>query len=305
MINQVALTGRLTKDIDLRYTNSGKAVAQFTLAVNRQFTNANGEREADFINCQVWGKSAEAMADNLQKGSLIGIEGRIQTSSYDNQEGVKVFTTTVVCASFSFLEAKSSNTSQANAGAQGQSKPPATNNQNADPFANNGQPIDISDDDLPFQGTHMKTDETLRVEKALVLYTRKIGTYGIKEVSLRKNAYESISERVDYVTIDNSSVIRCYEIKVTKSDFLSKANLSYWGDFNYLVVSAKLFEEIKVLDKYKQLLFLGVGVIVVSDQKMSTERNPKKKQVSISQRVAVIESMAKSAGNQLLKYYTE
>lgn len=79
MLNTVALTGRLTKDIDLRYTQSGIGVGSFSLAVDRQFRNANGERETDFINCQIWRKSAESLANYTHKGSLIGIQGHIQT----------------------------------------------------------------------------------------------------------------------------------------------------------------------------------------------------------------------------------
>ncbi len=93
MINRVVLVGRLTKDSDLKYTSSGTAVASFTLAVNRQFTNQSGEREADFINCVVWRKQAESLANFTRKGSLIGVEGRLQTRSYDNQQGQRVYVT--------------------------------------------------------------------------------------------------------------------------------------------------------------------------------------------------------------------
>lgn len=84
MINNVVLVGRLTKDAELRFTASGNAVATFTLAVNRNFTNASGDREADFINCVIWRKPAETLANYARKGSLIGVTGRIQTRSYDN-----------------------------------------------------------------------------------------------------------------------------------------------------------------------------------------------------------------------------
>lgn len=106
MLNISALTGRITKELDLRYTQSGKAVASFILAVNRPFTNQNGENEADFITCVVWGKTAETMASTLHKGSLIGIEGRIQTRNYENQQGTRVYVTEVVVTTFSFLESK-------------------------------------------------------------------------------------------------------------------------------------------------------------------------------------------------------
>src|SRR4029078_4404867 len=99
MINRVILVGRLTKDPDLKYTQGGVAVCRFTLAVNRTFSNQQGDREADFINCVTWRKQAENTANYLKKGSLTGIEGRIQTSSFDGQDGKRVFMTEVVADS--------------------------------------------------------------------------------------------------------------------------------------------------------------------------------------------------------------
>ena len=106
MINNVTLVGRLTKDVDLRYTSTGTAVGTFSLAVNRQFTNQAGEREADFISCVIWRKSAENFANFTRKGSLVGITGRIQTRNYDNQQGQRVYVTEVVADSFTLLEPK-------------------------------------------------------------------------------------------------------------------------------------------------------------------------------------------------------
>lgn len=148
MINRVVLVGRLTKDADLKYTSSGTAVASFTLAVNRQFTNQSGEREADFINCVVWRKQAESLANFTRKGSLIGVEGRLQTRSYDNQQGQRVYVTEVVVDSFSLLESKAANEERQ----QPQQTNRPANNQasNTDPFASSGQPIDIDSKDLPF-----------------------------------------------------------------------------------------------------------------------------------------------------------
>lgn len=91
MINNVVLVGRLTKDPDLRYTSTGTAVATFTLAVNRNFSSASGEKEADFINCVVWRKTAESMANYTKKGSLVGIIGRIQIRNYDNDAGQRIY----------------------------------------------------------------------------------------------------------------------------------------------------------------------------------------------------------------------
>lgn len=146
MINRVILVGRLTKDPELRYTPSGVAVATFTLAVNRPFTNQQGERETDFINCVVWRKQAENVANFLRKGNLAGVDGRLQTRSYEGQDGKRVYVTEVVAESVQFLEPK-------NASERGQSSSytePENHDLDGDPFAGSGEPIDISDDDLPF-----------------------------------------------------------------------------------------------------------------------------------------------------------
>ncbi len=102
-MNKVFLIGRLTKDPDLRYTPSNVASATFSLAVNRNFTNQNGVREADFINIVMWRKQAETAKKYLTKGSLIAVEGRIQTRNYDGQDGKKVYVTEVVADNFEFL----------------------------------------------------------------------------------------------------------------------------------------------------------------------------------------------------------
>ena len=156
MINNLTLVGRLTKDPDLKYTGNGTAVATFTLAVNRKFTNQSGEREADFINCVIWRKPAETLANYAKKGVLIGVTGRIQTRSYDNQQGQKVYVTEVVADNFQMLESKNSNSSQNTQGggvSNSQTNNYTRNQQNrnndeSDPFGNSS--IDISDDDLPF-----------------------------------------------------------------------------------------------------------------------------------------------------------
>lgn len=149
MINRVVLVGRLTKDPEFRTTPSGVNIANFTLAVNRTFTNAQGEREADFINVVVFRKQAENVNNYLFKGSLAGVDGRMQSRSYENKEGQRVFVTEVVADNVQFLEPK--NNGQANNVSKGQQT--GTNNQrssNDNPFANANGPIDISDDDLPF-----------------------------------------------------------------------------------------------------------------------------------------------------------
>ena len=144
MINRVVLVGRLTKDPDYRTTPSGVSVATFTLAVNRTFTNAQGEREADFINCVVFRKQAENVSNYLFKGSLAGVDGRIQSRSYENNEGRRVFVTEVVADNVQFLEPKNNN--QQNNQSQQQGQAPAGNN----PFGNDNGINDIDDSTLPF-----------------------------------------------------------------------------------------------------------------------------------------------------------
>src|SRR5690625_5075430 len=112
MINNWTGVGRLTRDVDLRYTQNGKAVANFTIAVNRPFKNAQGEQEADFINCNAWGKQAENLANYMKEGSQIGVTGRINTRSYESLEGKLIFVTEVVADQVAFLEPKSQNNQQ-------------------------------------------------------------------------------------------------------------------------------------------------------------------------------------------------
>lgn len=147
MINRTTLTGRLTRDPELRYTANGTAVATFTIAVNRQFTNQAGERESDFIQCQIWRKAAENFTNFTHKGSLVGIDGRIQTRNYENQQGQRVYVTEVMVENFSLLEPKSKNQQTSNQQANDQQPVSKTVD---DPFASSGDPIDISDDSLPF-----------------------------------------------------------------------------------------------------------------------------------------------------------
>jgi single-strand DNA-binding protein len=146
MLNRVILVGNLTRDPELRYTsNGGVAVVRFTVAVNRKFTNQQGEREADFINIVAWRALAENCGNYLKKGSLVAIEGRIQTRSYENQEGRTVYVTEVVADDVRFLSSRNRTQSQ-----YGQPENDHSKGMMDDPFADDGSPIDISDDDLPF-----------------------------------------------------------------------------------------------------------------------------------------------------------
>lgn len=182
MINRIVLVGRLTKEPELRYTPNGVAVASFTLAVNRPFAK-EGQQETDFLPIVVWRKQAENAANYLHKGSLAGVDGRVQTRNYENNEGRRVYVTEVLAESVQYLEPKgtnhggqnSNNSNNGNSNAsngngnrqnynhQGRDQsgnfqdPFAGKGQNndqppkfEDPFANNSEPISISDDDLPF-----------------------------------------------------------------------------------------------------------------------------------------------------------
>ena len=155
-MNNVNLIGRLTKPVDLRYTQSGVAYGMFTLAVNRRFKNQNGERETDFINCAIWKKGAENLANFTQKGSLIGVEGSIQTRNYENQQGQRVYVTEVLVNNFDLLESRKTDNngvlSSGNINTQNFNK-----NQNSggnfaknDHFMTNGETFDVLDSELPF-----------------------------------------------------------------------------------------------------------------------------------------------------------
>ena len=175
-MNKAILIGRLTRDPELRYTSSNRAVCQFTIAIDRPFTNqSTGQREADFINVVVWDKQAENVGKYITKGRLIAVEGRIQTRNYDNNEGRKVYVTEVVASNVQFLESRNA----APAGGNGfasmpeppierspydfpeqdsfsqsnsvpQSAPTMNIEDEKDPFAAFGESVEISDNDLPF-----------------------------------------------------------------------------------------------------------------------------------------------------------
>lgn len=157
MLNRVILIGRLTRDPELRYTPSGVAVTQFTLAVDRPFTSQGGNREADFIPIVTWRQLAETCANYLRKGRLTAVEGRIQVRNYDNNEGRRVYVTEVIADNVRFLESAGSggNRDESYDGGgqyrdRGSSQDSGRNQQQQDPFSDDGSPIDISDDDLPF-----------------------------------------------------------------------------------------------------------------------------------------------------------
>jgi|SRR5699024_561902 len=155
-MNNTQLIGRLTKDVDMRYTQNGTAVSTFTLAVNRPFKNKKGENEADFIRIQVWRKPAENVANYCKKGSQVAVTGRIQTSSFQGQDGKMVFMTEVVADYVEFLDTRNGNENNKNNKAQqrNQQANPHQNQrsqgQQQNPFGSQAEPIDINDQDLPF-----------------------------------------------------------------------------------------------------------------------------------------------------------
>lgn len=141
MINRIVLVGRLTRDPEMRYTQSGIAVTRFTLACDRPFGGQDGKREADFIDCVVWRKQAENVSKYLSKGSMAGVDGRLQISSYEGQDGQKRYRAEVVADSVRFLSSKGD--------AGRDNAPPSRGGFDQDPFSGSGK-IDLSDDDLPF-----------------------------------------------------------------------------------------------------------------------------------------------------------
>ena len=138
-MNKTILIGRLTKDPELKYTQSNIAYVQFTIAVNRVFTNKEGEKEADFISCLVWRDQAENLAKYQRKGNQIAVEGRIEVRSYDDKDGTRRYTTNVVCDTVDYLERKEENKTET---------PKRVEEKN--PFESAKTSLDIISDDLPF-----------------------------------------------------------------------------------------------------------------------------------------------------------
>ena len=160
-MNKAILIGRLTRDPELRTTPTGRNVCQFSIAVNRTYTNASGDRDADFINCVVWDKQAENLARYQKKGNQIAVDGRIQTRNYDDKDGKRVYVTEILANSISFLDSKGTGTTGSNS-FYGMPEPPVQQQNEVipekvetvsafeDPFEAFGDSIEISDNDLPF-----------------------------------------------------------------------------------------------------------------------------------------------------------
>lgn len=157
-MNKVLLVGRLTRDPELRTTPGGMAVTRFTIAVSQNFTNKNGERGADFINCSAWGRQADNISKYCRKGTMVSAEGRIRSSSYDAQDGSKRYTTEVVCENVNFLSPKGStdgaprNDYASDLGSMNSfnDMPMETTDLTEDPFKSFSEEITLSSDDLPF-----------------------------------------------------------------------------------------------------------------------------------------------------------
>lgn len=150
-MNKAILIGRLTKNPEIRYTSNNVPCCTFTLAVSRDYTNQEGQREADFINIQVWKNQAENCSKYLTKGSLISVIGRIQTRSYDNEKGEKRYITEVLAEKIKFLDTKKDGQQSGQvSGSQSDTQVPQT-----DPYADMGKQVSMDDypvnpDDLPF-----------------------------------------------------------------------------------------------------------------------------------------------------------
>ena len=155
MINRVVMVGRMTRDPELRRTGSGAAVTSFTLALNRNYNSADGQ-QADYISCVVWNKVAENVAQNCSKGSLVGVEGRLRSRTYDNAQGQRVYVTEVVCDSVQFLETRAQrerNQSSMNQGMMNQ-KPMDQYSQPAQPQTNNFQDMQTVELESDFDNSY-------------------------------------------------------------------------------------------------------------------------------------------------------
>lgn len=157
MMNRVVLVGRMTRDPELRRTANGAAVTSFTLALNRNFTSSDGIT-ADYIPCVVWNKVAENVEKYCAKGSLVGVEGRLRSRTYDNAQGQKVYVIEVVCDSVQFLETKAAREKAQASGYQPQPQQQQPNNNFYDmktvelekEFDNSETAFDIMEDDIQF-----------------------------------------------------------------------------------------------------------------------------------------------------------
>ncbi len=149
-MNKVILIGRLTRDPELRMTQSGVASTNFSLAVQRNYTNQNGEREADFINCVAWRRQAENISKYCFKGSQVAVEGRIQTRNYDAEDGTKRYVTEVIADNVTFLGTKASSSPSANLEQNTSPESLPQTDISEDPFKDFGEEVVLSDNDLPF-----------------------------------------------------------------------------------------------------------------------------------------------------------
>ncbi len=148
-MNKAIIIGRLTRDPEMRTTTSGVNSTTFTVAVSRNYTNQNGERETDFLNCVTWRKQAENVAKYCKKGTQVAVEGRIQTRSYDAQDGTKRYVTEIIADNVTFLGGRGTEVSESN-NYVGPESNVITTDISEDPFKDFGNEVPLSDDDLPF-----------------------------------------------------------------------------------------------------------------------------------------------------------
>jgi single-strand DNA-binding protein len=149
-MNKVILIGRLSQDPEMRTTPNGVATTTFNIAVSRNFTNQNGERETDFFRCVAWRKQAENIARYCHKGTQVAVEGRLQTNNYEAQDGTRRYSTDIVCDNVSFLGSRGDSTNQNSSAPQNMENDVEVNETSEDPFKDFGEEVTLTDDDLPF-----------------------------------------------------------------------------------------------------------------------------------------------------------
>ena len=149
-MNKVILIGRLSQDPEMRTTPNGVATTSFSVAVSRNYTNQNGERDTDFFRCVAWRNQAENIAKYCQKGSQVAVEGRLQNRSYDAQDGTKRYVTEVIADNVTFLGSRSDAQRTSSSAPQERGNDVEVNEASEDPFKDFGEEVTLSDDDLPF-----------------------------------------------------------------------------------------------------------------------------------------------------------
>ena len=149
-MNKVILIGRLSQDPEMRTTPNVVATTTFNIAVSRNFTNQNGERETDFFRCVAWRKQAENIARYCHKGTQVAVEGRLQTNNYEAQDGTRRYSTDIVCDNVSFLGSRGDSSNQNSSAPQNMENDVEVNSASSDPYDGIGDEVILTDEDLPF-----------------------------------------------------------------------------------------------------------------------------------------------------------